>query len=245
MGGLSCFLLSMAQPGIEVRPLRQMSGAYHFNEVFLQDAFISEESLVGQLGDARAILRTMLASERAAIGGGTSARSAQQLLLLARRLGRHEEAIVRQEVSKAYMREKVLDLTQQRIGAGAQVPAGGSVVGSSCIASTLAFAPTPGRGCWARLPSRTCRPTTRPGGKDCSSLLDSVSGAGRTRSSATPLPRGACRSRGDLAREDRGSTSMAPLPGQIRWHRQEVGSLALTPVDGRIYTDINISPVSR
>ena len=128
MGGLSCFLLSMAQPGIEVRPLRQMSGAYHFNEVFLQDAFISEESLVGQLGDARAILRTMLASERAAIGGGTSARSAQQLLLLARRLGRHEEAIVRQEVSKAYMREKVLDLTQQRIGAGAQVPAGGSVV---------------------------------------------------------------------------------------------------------------------
>jgi alkylation response protein AidB-like acyl-CoA dehydrogenase len=128
MGGLSCFLMSMRQPGVEVRPLRQMSGAYHFNEVFLQDAFVSEESLVGQLGDARAILRTMLASERAAIGGGTSARGAQQLMQLARRLGRHEDPLVRQEVSAAYARERVLDLTQQRIASGAEVPAGGSVV---------------------------------------------------------------------------------------------------------------------
>jgi alkylation response protein AidB-like acyl-CoA dehydrogenase len=128
MSGLSCFLMSMRQPGVEVRPLRQMSGAYHFNEVFLQDAFVPEESLVGQLGDARAILRTMLASERAAIGGGTSARGAQQLMQLARRLGRHEEPLVRQEVSAAYARERVLDLTQQRIASGAEVPAGGSVV---------------------------------------------------------------------------------------------------------------------
>jgi alkylation response protein AidB-like acyl-CoA dehydrogenase len=128
MSGLSCFLLSMAQPGVEVRPLRQMSGAYHFNEVFLKEAFVPEESLVGQLGDARAILRTMLASERAAIGGGTSARSAQQLMQLARRLTRHEEPLVRQELAAAFTREKVLDLTQQRIAAGAIVPAGGSVV---------------------------------------------------------------------------------------------------------------------
>jgi alkylation response protein AidB-like acyl-CoA dehydrogenase len=128
MGGLSCFLMSMRQPGVEVRPLRQMSGAYHFNEVFLQEAFVPEESLVGQLGEARAILRTMLASERAAIGGGTSARGAQQLMQLARRLGRHEEPLVRQQVSAAYARERLLDLTQQRIASGAEVPAGGSVV---------------------------------------------------------------------------------------------------------------------
>jgi alkylation response protein AidB-like acyl-CoA dehydrogenase len=128
MSGLSCFLMSMRQPGVEVRPLRQMSGAYHFNEVFLRDAFVPEESLVGQLGDARGILRTMLASERTAIGGGTSGRGAQQLMQLARRLGRHDEPLVRQEVSAAYARERVLDLTQQRIASGAEVPAGGSVV---------------------------------------------------------------------------------------------------------------------
>jgi alkylation response protein AidB-like acyl-CoA dehydrogenase len=128
MGGLSCFLLHMTQPGVEVRPLRQMSGGYHFNEVFLEEAFVLEDSLVGSLGSARAILRTMLASERAAIGGGTSARSAQQLVQLATRLGRNGEPLVRQELSSAYVRERVLDLTQQRMAAGTDVPAGGSVV---------------------------------------------------------------------------------------------------------------------
>jgi alkylation response protein AidB-like acyl-CoA dehydrogenase len=128
MGGLSCLLMDMKQPGVDVRPLRQMSGAYHFNEVFLDNVFVPEESLVGGLGEARAILRTMLASERAAIGGGTSARSAEQLVQLATRLGRSGEPLVRDALAAAYARERVLDLTQQRIAAGADVPAGGSVV---------------------------------------------------------------------------------------------------------------------
>ena len=57
-----------------------MSGAYHFNEVFLDDVFVPETDLVGRLGEGWTVLRTMLASERAAIGGGTSARSAVQLV---------------------------------------------------------------------------------------------------------------------------------------------------------------------
>jgi alkylation response protein AidB-like acyl-CoA dehydrogenase len=128
MGGLSCLLMGMRQPGVEVRPLRQMSGAYHFNEVFLDGAFVPEESLVGRLGDARSILRTMLASERSAIGGGTSARAAEQLQQLATRLGRHGEPVARQALAAAFARERILDLTQLRIAAGAVVPAGGSVV---------------------------------------------------------------------------------------------------------------------
>jgi alkylation response protein AidB-like acyl-CoA dehydrogenase len=128
MAGLSCFLVDMNQRGVDVRPLRQMSGAYHFNEVFLEDVFVAEEGLVGELGSARTILRTMLASERAAIGGGTSARAAQQLIQLAVRLGRADDALVRQELAAAYVREKLLNLTQQRIAAGGVVPASGSVV---------------------------------------------------------------------------------------------------------------------
>lgn len=128
MAGLSCFLVDMSQRGVDVRPLRQMSGAYHFNEVFLEDVFVAEDGLVGDLGSARVILRTMLASERAAIGGGTSARAAQQLLQLAVRLGRADDALVRQELAAAYAREKLLNLTQQRMAAGGVVPAGGSVV---------------------------------------------------------------------------------------------------------------------
>ena len=45
--GLSCFALDMRQPGVEVRPLRQMSGGYHFNEVCLEDAFVPAEGLIG------------------------------------------------------------------------------------------------------------------------------------------------------------------------------------------------------
>ena len=118
-GGLSCFAIDMRQPGVEVRPLRQMSGGYHFNEVFLDEAFVAEAGLIGALGGGWAVLRTMLASERAAIGGGTSARSAGQLVALAqpwvdRRPGRPPVS------GQAVTRERLLDLLQARVGAGAR-----------------------------------------------------------------------------------------------------------------------------
>ena len=125
--GLSCFALDMSQPGIDIRPLRQMSGAYHFNEVFLDDASVPEHGLIGGLGEGWAVLRTMLASERAAIGGGTSARSATQLVGLAKRLGRGDDSQVRDLIAAAVVRERVLDLLRSRIAAGHPVAAAGSV----------------------------------------------------------------------------------------------------------------------
>ena len=123
-GGLSCFAMAMSQPGVVVRPLRQLSGAYHFNEVFLDGAFVPEEGLIGELGGGWAVLRTMLASERAAIGGGTSVRGATQLLALARVLGRSGDPVVRQEIAATVTRERLLDLLLARAAA---VPAAGSV----------------------------------------------------------------------------------------------------------------------
>jgi alkylation response protein AidB-like acyl-CoA dehydrogenase len=125
--GLACLVVEMSDPGIEVRPLRQMSGGYHFNEVFLEHVFVSEESLIGRVGGGREVLRTMLASERAAIGGGTSARSAGQLVRLCRDMGRSHEPVVRQAVAAAVARERVLDLLVTRVAAGEDVPAGGPV----------------------------------------------------------------------------------------------------------------------
>jgi alkylation response protein AidB-like acyl-CoA dehydrogenase len=124
--GLSCFALDMSDPGVTVRPLRQMSGGYHFNEVFLDDVFVPEDALIGRLGDGWTVLKTMLASERAAIGGGTSGRSATQLIALAQELGRSHEPAVRELVVAAVIRERVLDLLGSRVAAGA-VRAGGSV----------------------------------------------------------------------------------------------------------------------
>ena len=125
--GLSCLALDMSAPGVQVRPLRQMSGGYHFNEVFLTDVFVPAEGLIGELGGGLAILRTMLSSERAAIGGGTSARSAAQLIALVRQLGTATDPVVRQTVAAAVIRERILDLVVSRVGAGADVPAGGPV----------------------------------------------------------------------------------------------------------------------
>lgn len=125
--GLSMFAMDMRETGIEVRPLRQMSGGYHFNEVFLDDAFVPATGLIGELGGGFAVLRTMLRSERAAIGGGTSARSATQLLALADRLGRGHQPSTRQALAAAVTRERLLDLVQARVAAGADVPAAGSL----------------------------------------------------------------------------------------------------------------------
>jgi alkylation response protein AidB-like acyl-CoA dehydrogenase len=62
--GLSFFLINMRQPGIEVRPLRQMNGYASFNEVFLTDAEVAPENLVGDLGGGWAVANTTLMHER-------------------------------------------------------------------------------------------------------------------------------------------------------------------------------------
>jgi alkylation response protein AidB-like acyl-CoA dehydrogenase len=119
--GLSCFVVPMRTAGIEVRPLREMSGAYHFNEVFLSEVELGQDALIGEEGDGWSVARTMLSSERSAIGGGTSARSAQDLIRTATSvvgpLGR-PGPLERQLVAAAYIRERVLDLHQQRVSAG-------------------------------------------------------------------------------------------------------------------------------
>lgn len=62
--GLSCFLLDMRQPGIEARPLKQMNGYSSFNQVFLTDAVIEPEMLIGQPGDGWKVATTTLMHER-------------------------------------------------------------------------------------------------------------------------------------------------------------------------------------
>ncbi len=66
--GISYFLLDMRSPGIEVRPLREMSGTYHFNEVFLTDVKLPRQSLVGELDEGWRVTHTTMAAERAMIG---------------------------------------------------------------------------------------------------------------------------------------------------------------------------------
>ncbi|HEY2050384.1 MAG TPA: acyl-CoA dehydrogenase family protein, partial [Caulobacteraceae bacterium] len=67
--GLSYFLIDMRQPGVEVRPLRQMNGHASFNEVFFTDADVAPEHLVGELGGGWAVANTTLMHERRGFDG--------------------------------------------------------------------------------------------------------------------------------------------------------------------------------
>jgi alkylation response protein AidB-like acyl-CoA dehydrogenase len=72
--GLSYFLLDMTLPGVEVRPLRQITGQAEFNEVYLTDVLIGSEDLLGSVGEGWRVAITTLANERVAIGGRNSRR---------------------------------------------------------------------------------------------------------------------------------------------------------------------------
>src|SRR3954471_6111683 len=68
--GITYFLVDMHAPGIEIRPLRQMTGASHFNEVFLTDVRIPHENVLGEVNGGWGVAMTTLANERVFIGGG-------------------------------------------------------------------------------------------------------------------------------------------------------------------------------
>ncbi|MHB1066523.1 MAG: acyl-CoA dehydrogenase family protein [Candidatus Nanopelagicales bacterium] len=66
--GLTYFAMSMLDPGVEVRPLRQLTGEAEFNEVFLTDVFVADADLLGSVNDGWRVAMTTLAAERMSIG---------------------------------------------------------------------------------------------------------------------------------------------------------------------------------
>jgi len=79
--GISYFLVDMRSPGIDIRPLREITGDALFNEVFLDDVLVPDDCLVGPLHGGWALARTTLANERVAMGGGSSLGEAVERLL--------------------------------------------------------------------------------------------------------------------------------------------------------------------
>jgi alkylation response protein AidB-like acyl-CoA dehydrogenase len=69
-GGISYFAFEMRQPGVEVRPLREMTGRALFNEVFIDDAHVPAANIIGGLNNGWAVTNTTLAAERASLGSG-------------------------------------------------------------------------------------------------------------------------------------------------------------------------------
>lgn len=79
--GLSYFLLDMHSPGLDIRPLRELTGEALFNEIFLDDVFIPDDMLVAAPGDGWKLARTTLANERVSLSNDSSLGSGGEALL--------------------------------------------------------------------------------------------------------------------------------------------------------------------
>lgn len=106
--GITYFVVDMASPGIEIRPLRQMTGDAHFSEVFLDEVRIPASQVLGEVGEGWRVAQTTLASERSAIAGGSGGADPPGLIALAQQMGRAQEPIVRQMVVDSYLRSELL-----------------------------------------------------------------------------------------------------------------------------------------
>lgn len=113
--GITYFLIDMHQPGVEVRPLRQITGAASFNEVFLTGARVSNNDVVGEVGAGWLAAMTTLANERAFMGGGGSGTGINELIALGRQTGATSDPSFRQRLATAYTRTKVMSYTGMRV----------------------------------------------------------------------------------------------------------------------------------
>jgi alkylation response protein AidB-like acyl-CoA dehydrogenase len=107
--GISFFMLPMRQPGVEIRPIHQITGESEFNEVFIEDARVPAENLVGELNAGWSVLQTALGYERRFMGD--LARTAKDnkrpraekenlLVELAREAGRLGDPYIRQQIAR-------------------------------------------------------------------------------------------------------------------------------------------------
>ncbi|MEA2484158.1 MAG: hypothetical protein QOC55_2105, partial [Thermoleophilaceae bacterium] len=115
--GLTYFLMDMEQEGVTVRPLRQITGEAEFNELFLEDARIPDENVIGGVGNGWQVALTTLMFERAGLGGAAAISikvALGQLMELARERGLDQDPIVRQKIAELYINAEALRHTASR-----------------------------------------------------------------------------------------------------------------------------------
>ena len=108
---ISFFLVDMHQPGVDVRPIRQMTGGGEFGEIFLSGAEVEDRDLVGEPGDGWKIAMTVFGFERGGLAQASRfERVVDQLASLARNRGAGAHATVRQRVAQAQIEAHVFRL---------------------------------------------------------------------------------------------------------------------------------------
>ena len=112
--GITFFVVDMATPGIDVRPLRQINGEAHFNEVFLNDVLIPAGNVVGEVNDGWKVAVTTLSNERVTIAGGSGISDPDRILALARERGLSDDPIFRQKFVSTWTRNEIIRYLRMR-----------------------------------------------------------------------------------------------------------------------------------
>jgi alkylation response protein AidB-like acyl-CoA dehydrogenase len=115
--GLTYFLMDMEQDAVQVRPLRQITGEAEFNELFIEEARIPHENIVGGEGNGWAVAITTLMHERATLAFGLQIRvkvTLGELLEEARRSGVAADPVIRDRLAQLYIESEVLRLNALR-----------------------------------------------------------------------------------------------------------------------------------
>ena len=115
--GLVFLLVKLNQPGIKIRPIKQMSGTSEFNEVFFDEAVCSHNDIIGEVGDGWKIAMALLGFERGASTLGqqmTFADEFRQIVDLAKSNGSAKDPLIRQRIAKSYAGLKIMRFTALR-----------------------------------------------------------------------------------------------------------------------------------
>jgi alkylation response protein AidB-like acyl-CoA dehydrogenase len=105
--GITYFILDMKSPGIDVRPITQITGVQHFNETFLTDVRIPHTNIIGEINAGWKGAQTTLMNERSHIGSGGTW-SVDQLIQLAQQRGLSSDLNIRQGLAQAHARAETL-----------------------------------------------------------------------------------------------------------------------------------------
>ncbi len=117
--GLTGFIVDMHAPGVEVRPLRQMTGGASFNEVFFTDVRIPDSHRLGDVNGGWTVALTTLMNERAAIGGGgggsgLGSLGTWRLMELVKQMGKSSDPLIRQDLAQVIINLKIASYTNIR-----------------------------------------------------------------------------------------------------------------------------------
>lgn len=137
--GLTYFALDMHAPGVEVRPLRQMTGEAEFNEVYLTDVRVPDADRIGDVNDGWRVSMTTLMNERVTIGGAVAKRGSGPIGDALKVWGAHPErhdAVLRDQLTGLWIEAEVLRLTNARGAANRKA----GIAGPEGSVSKLAFA---------------------------------------------------------------------------------------------------------